>query len=230
MFPVLEKTLTPGGITNYNREVDAVLSETFRNDENLTDNPDSVFSKKPPEGYKIGLTRAGYPNRAVDAKIFNRTGFKVVTNNVTRGVGREIYDGMQLIASNRKAPVTAIRDIENEDIAKFKESYANYLKEGFSLSEAASFASRDAFEGFYSAVDRKAKDNLSGYIKVRDRAARFLGASVLNKEGDFVQPNVEDLYKAMTSFNEVLGPKYRVNPRALQTILAGDDRDWETLI
>ena len=226
VFPVIEKTLTPGGITNYNREVDAVLSETFRNDENLTDNPDSVFSKKPPEGYKIGLTRAGYPNRAVDAKIFNRTGFKVVTNNVTRGVGREIYDGMQLIASNRKAPVTAIRDIENEDIAKFKESYANYLEKGFSLSEAASFASRDAFEGFYSAVDRKAKDNLSGYVKVRDRAARFLGASVLNKEGDFVQPNVEDLYKAMTSFNEVLGPKYRVNPRALQTILAGEVRPF----
>ncbi len=221
VFPVLERTLKPGALTNYNREVDAVLSETFRNDENLTDNPDSVFSKRPPEGYKIGLTRAGYPNRAVDAKVFNRTGFKIVTNNVSRGVGRELYDGIQLISSNRKAPVNAIREIENKDIAKFKSSYNQYISEGLDSKEAVAFAAQDAFSGFYSAVDRKAKDNLEGYVKVRDRAARFFGASVLNKEGDFVQPTPEDLYRAMSSFNEVLGPKYRVNENALKTIISG---------
>jgi hypothetical protein len=222
VFPVLERTLKPGGLTNYNKEVDAVLSETFRNDENLTDNPDSVFSKRPPEGYKIGLTRAGYPNRAVDAKVFNRTGFKIVTNNVSRGVGRELYDGMRLISSNRKAPVNAIREIENKDIAKFKESYNQYISDGLDSKQAVAFAAQDAFSGFYSAVDRKAKDNLEGYVKVRDRAARFFGASVLNKDGDFVQPTPEDLYRAMSSFNEVLGPKYRVNENALTTIISGE--------
>ena len=222
VFPVLERTLKPGALTNYNREVDAVLSETFRNDENLTDNPDSVFSKRPPEGYKIGLTRAGYPNRAVDAKVFNRTGFKIVTNNVSRGVGRELYEGMRLISSNRKAPVNAIREIENKDIAKFKSSYNQYISEGLDSKQAVAFAAQDAFSGFYSAVDRKAKDNLEGYVKVRDRAARFFGASVLNKEGDFVQPTPDDLYRAMSSFNEVLGPKYRVNKNALTTIISGE--------
>ena len=221
VFPVLERTFTPGAITNFNKEIDAVLSETFRNDENLTDNPDSVFSKRPPEGYKIGLTRAGYPNRAVDAKVFNRTGFKIVTNNVSRGVGRELYDGMQLISSNRKAPVNAIREIENKDIAKFKSSYNQYISEGLDSKQAVAFAAQDAFSGFYSAVDRKARDNLEGYVKVRDRAARFFGASVLNKDGDFVQPTPEDLYRAMSSFNEVLGPKYRVNENALKTIISG---------